>query len=299
MSSKKPTGLDSTAEVTPDLLERASALCPPALVVLHGSEADFGAHVLVKGPVTIGREPGVELCLQAEGVSRRHCRVYPQGAAHLVEDLGSRNGTLVNGERIVGPHRLVPGDRLHLGRCVIKFVGAGDLEGAFHARMDELAGTDDLTGLPSRRRFDAALEQTLKDAAATASPLAFLAIDLDELKKINDRHGHQLGAYVIARVGRLLGEVLGSQGAACRFGGDEFVAFLRGHDLAGGCVLAERVRAELSARAVELNGVRVRPTLSIGVAAFPDQARTAGELLARADEALYRAKRGGRDRVAT
>ena len=146
MSGDKRKDIDRTAEVTPDLLERASALRPPALVVLHGSEADLGAHVLVKGPVTVGREPGVELCLQAEGVSRRHCRVYPEGAAHYVEDLGSRNGTLVNGERIDAPRSLQAGDRLLLGRCVIKFVGPGDLEGEFHARMDELAGTDDVGG---------------------------------------------------------------------------------------------------------------------------------------------------------
>jgi len=299
MSKKKRQDVERTAEVSAELLERAAAARPAALVGLGGSEADLGAHVLVKGSVTVGREPGLDLCLQSEGVSRRHCRVWRRGAAHVVEDLGSRNGTLVNGERIESPRQLAPGDRLALGRCVVKFVGPGDLEGAFHERMDELAGTDDLTGLPSRRRFDAALERAVKDAAATASPLAFLAVDLDGLKQLNDQHGHQLGAHVISVVGKLLGAVVGAEGLACRFGGDEFVAFVRGNDQAQGCALAERLRAALAAAAVELNGVHVRPTLSIGVAAFPAQAQNGADLLARADEALYRAKRAGRDRVST
>jgi diguanylate cyclase (GGDEF)-like protein len=98
---------------------------------------------------------------------------------------------------------------------------------------------------------------------------------------------------VISVVGKLLGAVVGAEGLACRFGGDEFVAFVRGNDQAQGCALAERLRAALAAAAVELNGVHVRPTLSIGVAAFPAQAQNGADLLARADEALYRAKRAG------
>jgi two-component system, cell cycle response regulator len=298
MTEKKTEGRDSTKELVPTSLGLVPSLSS-ALVVVHGSEADLGVHVLLEGPATIGREPGLELTLNAEGVSRKHCRVFGKAKSWFVEDLGSTNGTFVNGERVRKRRRLKAGDRLYLGRCVIKFTGADELEVGFHARMDELAGSDELTGLPSKRRFDAALLLAVKDAAATRSPLALLAVDLDGLKQVNDRFGHAVGAHTIHVVGRLLAEVIGAEGLACRFGGDEFVAFLRGKDKAGGCAVAERIRAGLAATKVEKDGARVEPTLSVGVASFPDSAQTAEELFLRADEALYRAKRAGRDRVET
>jgi diguanylate cyclase (GGDEF)-like protein len=272
-----------------------------SLVVLQGSESDIGTHVLLDKEITLGRDPRVELPLQDDGISRRHCRVTFDGGHYLVEDLRSTNGTLVNGEQLRGKRALEAGDRIYLGGCVVKFTHSDALEVGYHAQMDALVGTDDLTGLNAKRRFDAAYVRALDTARALRRPLAVMMLDLDGLKLINDTHGHPVGAHTIAEVGKLIGQVVSghSVGAACRFGGDEFAAFLPGMGKPEGKEVAETIRTWVARHRFEKDGVIVKPTLSIGVSAFPEDGRTADLLLRRADEALYRAKKTGRDRVHT
>ena len=272
-----------------------------ALVVLQGSESEIGTHVMLDKPVTIGRDPKTELPLQDEGISRRHCKVFYEKEKNvfIIEDLNSTNGTLLNGKRVSGQKRLEAGDRIYLGACVVKFTYSDALEVGYHAQMDQLVGTDDLTGLIAKRRFDAAYVRAVEDARATQSPIAVMMLDLDGLKLINDTHGHPVGAYTIAEVGKLIGQVVSAHGAACRFGGDEFAAFLPGLSKRDGKEVGESIRALVAGHRFEKDGVVVRPTISIGISAFPDDGATADLLLRRADEALYRAKKTGRDRVRT
>jgi diguanylate cyclase (GGDEF)-like protein len=269
-----------------------------ALVVLHGSDGDIGTHVMIDRAITLGRDPAVELPLHDEGISRRHCRVAPLEAKFVLEDLRSTNGTLLNGEQVIaGGHELSPGDRIYLGACVVKFTYSDALEVGYHAQMDTLIGTDDLTGLIAKRRFDAAYLRAVENARVQSEELAVMMLDLDGLKQINDAHGHPVGAHTIAEVGRVIGSVVGQAGAACRFGGDEFAVFLPGYGKADAKKLGEKIRVRIAERAFEKDGVVVRPTISAGLAAFPDDGETADVLLAKADEALYRAKRAGRNRV--
>jgi diguanylate cyclase (GGDEF)-like protein len=269
-----------------------------ALVVLQGSEGDIGTHVLLDRPVVIGRDPSVELPLVDEGISRRHCTVTCKEGVFWLEDLRSTNGTVLNGESLVkAPKELKPGDRIHLGSCVVKFTFSDALEVGYHAQMDTLIGTDDLTGLIAKRRFDAAYVRAVDAARASGGKLAVLMLDLDGLKQINDTHGHPVGAHTIAEVGRLIGSAIGSRGAACRFGGDEFAAFLPGMTKAQARAVAESIRVQLGKHHFEKDGVVLRPTISIGVSALPEDGVAPDPLLQRADEALYRAKRTGRDRV--
>ncbi|HEX4459296.1 MAG TPA: GGDEF domain-containing protein [Polyangia bacterium] len=272
-----------------------------ALVVLQGSESEIGTHVMLERGVTIGRDPRAELTLQDEGISRRHCRVFhdKEKNAFFVEDLGSTNGTLLNGKRVPSAKRLEAGDRIYVGACVVKFTFSDALEVGYHAQMDVLVGTDDLTGLVAKRRFDAAYVRAVEDARLTEGVLAVLMLDLDGLKKINDTHGHPVGAHTIAEAGKLIGQVVSPHGAACRFGGDEFAAYLPGLTKRNATRVAESIRSVVSRHRFEKDGVVVRPTISIGVAAFPDDGGAADVLLRKADEALYRAKKTGRDRVKT
>ncbi len=272
-----------------------------ALVVLQGSESDIGTHVVLEKPVTIGRDPACELPLQDDGISRRHCRVSRAGDGDhfLVEDLRSTNGTLLNGEPLKLSTRLRAGDRIYLGACVVKFTDSDALEVAYHAQMDQLAGTDDLTGLIAKRRFDASYVRALGVARALRKSLVVMMLDLDGLKQINDAHGHPVGAFTIAEVGKIIGTVVSPQGAACRFGGDEFAAFLAGRSKDDGIAVGEAIRKWVGTHKFQKDGIIVKPTISIGVAAFPEDGRTPEMLLRRADEALYRAKKTGRDRVRT
>jgi diguanylate cyclase (GGDEF)-like protein len=270
-----------------------------ALVVLRGSESDIGTHALLDRPVTLGRDPQAELPLHDEGISRRHCRVTNDGEHFFVEDLRSTNGTLLNGRRLEAPTRLEAGDRIYLGQCVVKFTHADAHEVGYHAQMDALVGTDDLTGLIAKRRFDAAFARAFAAARANKQRLAVMMLDLDGLKQINDTYGHPVGAYTIAEVGKLIGRVIADRGAACRFGGDEFAAFFPGRSKAEGARIGEAIRTAVAEHVFEKDGVQLRPTVSIGVAALPEDARTSETLLRKADEALYRAKKTGRNRVRT
>src|SRR5260370_23283668 len=118
-----------------------------ALVVLQGSESEIGTHVMLDRPVTVGRDPKIELSLQDEGISRRHCRIFfdKDKGTFFLEDLESTNGTLLNGKRFQGAKRLEGGDRIYLCACVVKFTFSDALEVCYHAQMDVLVRTDDLT----------------------------------------------------------------------------------------------------------------------------------------------------------
>jgi diguanylate cyclase (GGDEF)-like protein len=251
--------------------------------------------------VTIGRDPKIELPLQDEGISRRHCRITfeKDKTQFVVEDLGSTNGTLLNGKKVTGKQRLSGGDRIYLGACVVKFTYSDELEVGYHAQMDALVGTDDLTGLIAKRRFDAAFVRAVDDARHMRKGLAVMMLDLDGLKQINDTHGHPVGAYTIAEVGKLIGRIISPRGAACRFGGDEFAAFMPGVAKREAKQIGESIRAAVNGHHFEKGGAVVKPTISIGISLFPDDGDSAELLLRRADEALYRAKKTGRDRVVT
>jgi diguanylate cyclase (GGDEF)-like protein len=164
-----------------------------------------------------------------------------------------------------------------------------------------LAQTDALTGLPNFRALSARLDQELKRAARYANPLGAVMIDIDHLKLLNDVHGHDIGNRAIAAVARHLRDNLRETDFAARFGGDEFVVLLPHQTAPESAVFAERIRTGVGQIRVliESNGACPRLTVSAGVACYwADRGNsTAAELLQIADEALYQAKRAGRDRV--
>ena len=302
MSASDPDSLPDTIKLEALKQSLAPRQTLATLVVVQGSEADLGAHARVEGRVRIGRDPQVELTLTDARASKHHAAVEVVAGRrgrvrYEVEDLGSTNGTLLNGKKVKGRQRLEDGDKLTLASTVLRFALADEVDASFHAQVEAMLSMDELTGLLAHRRFEGALDEAIKTAHARAGPLALLVLDLDGLKAINDAHGHATGASTIGQVGRLLTKVLAGRGIATRFGGDEFVAFLPGLDRAEGAKVAEELRARVEAHRFERAGVVVHPTVSIGVAAFPQSAMAAGPLFEAADRALYRAKTKGRNRV--
>jgi diguanylate cyclase (GGDEF)-like protein len=172
-----------------------------------------------------------------------------------------------------------------------------ETEGRYLRRIARLAGADDLTGLLAKHRFDSLLDETIRNARATGVPLSALMMDMDGLKQINDRHGHRMGANTIAKVGALIREILAGLGEAARFGGDEFCAYLPGMTLESAMRVGARIRREVEAAEFTLEEHSVKATISIGVATLDEGIRSGGDLLGRADEALYRAKAMGRNAV--
>jgi diguanylate cyclase (GGDEF)-like protein len=166
-----------------------------------------------------------------------------------------------------------------------------------HEETRELAVTDPLTGLHNRRHFLSRLESHVSRAKRYDEELALLLLDLDELKKINDHHGHHVGDRALVRVAELLRETLRETDEKARLGGDEFALLL----LQAGAELALRVTERVRSRVerLELEGALdgLGLTASIGVALYPRDGSDDEELLRLADEALYRAKRRGRNQL--
>jgi two-component system, cell cycle response regulator len=284
-----------------ELLKYQQQMAKPArkvgsLVVIDGTQADLGAHAPVDPEAEIGREPG-GLQLRDRKSSRRHALVARRGEIYLIRDLGSTNGTFLNGVPLMGEQPLRDGDKIVLGQTVIKFNIVDDTEAGYLKQMEQLVQTDDLTGLMAKHRFDAALAEAIQAAATAGQPVAALMMDMDGLKAINDRHGHHVGAFTIGRVGVLIGRILHGWGEACRFGGDEFSAFLPRAEKQTAMAVGERIRKEVEAAEIVYGPVQVRARISIGVAERPPHVTDVEGFLALADQALYRAKAKGRNTV--
>jgi two-component system, cell cycle response regulator len=273
--------------------QRGSLLC------IAGTNADLGMHLVVEDQVQIGREPPCGLQLHDGGISRAHAAVERRGTSYVLRDLGSTNGTLVNGVRLVGEHELQEGDKIHLSQSVLKFTLVDETEAVYLRQVDQLVGTDDLTGLLSKHRFDAILKEAIRTALAARVPLSAMMMDMDGLKAVNDRHGHHAGAETIRQVGGIIGRILAGRGEACRFGGDEFSAFVTGADLAAATEVAERIRREVEELRVLWQGSQLIVSISIGIVTLSPAVPEAAALLHLADQALYRAKASGKNRVCT
>ena len=173
-----------------------------------------------------------------------------------------------------------------------------------NAALEQLSLTDPLTGLGNRRFFDEQLAREIEDARASGRSLALVCLDIDHFKAINDRHGHPVGDKVLALIARHLRDGLRPLDVLARTGGEEFCVIAPRTDLAGAMALAERLRtAVASASPLHIGRDRIEARLSGGVAMLGDVPEgLPGEVLAqrlydRADQALYLAKRAGRNRV--
>ena len=269
----------------------------PSVVVILGP--DVGARAVLSRSMELGRDPACELPLHDDNVSWRHARIEDRGGGEwAVVDLGSTNGTLVNGQPHAGAV-LHPGDRVFVGKTVLE-VQQDALRDAQAAEIERLVSIDELSGLWVKRRFDAQLESCVTAVlTGAATTLSVVVMDMDGVKGINDTHGHSMGAYAIGETGALIGAELHGLGFATRFGGDEFAAALPGHSKERAAAVAETIRAAVGRHVYEKGGVRVQPGLSCGVATMPGDATTAEALFQAADQAMYRAKRAGKNRVAT
>lgn len=269
-----------------------------SLLVVQGAEIDLGRHVLCDRPITIGRDERADLTLSDGSISRAHCTVErTETGRYAVIDLGSTNGTALNGEKIRGRMPLGPGDKIFLGASVIRFAYADSLDLQFHSRLEEMVSTDPLTGMSSKRQYDATYSAAVDKAAAEESPLVVMVMDMDGLKQINDTHGHEMGGFVIAETAGIIRQVMEPHGSLCRFGGDEFVGCFPGLDKSRAMRLAEEVRGKVAAHPFVRDGVRVEPTVSIGAAAYPGDVDDPAQLFGAADMAMYEAKRSGKNRV--
>jgi diguanylate cyclase (GGDEF)-like protein len=170
---------------------------------------------------------------------------------------------------------------------------------SLHETVERQAVTDELTGLANARAFRSILAREIERSRRFHSPLGLVMVDLDDFKQVNDVHGHQQGDEVLASVAAVLRDFSRDIDAPARYGGEELAVVLPQTDAEGAAQLAERMREAVERLRVPRvgGGEALRVTASFGVAAVPESAFDEEELVAAADAALYRAKRGGKNRV--
>jgi len=261
----------------------------------------IGSRVfLPEGETVLGRSESCTVVLGVESVSRRHCSILVSGGEVRVLDLGSTNGTWLNGRRLQAdePARIEVGDRLEIGEVVYKLLREGDVEAAYLEELRRLAVTDALTGAYNRRYLIEHLEKEVARCLRHRRPLALLIFDVDHFKRLNDTYGHLAGDRILEELAaRIRLRFLRKVDVFARYGGEEFVIVLTETDARQARAAAERLRSLVADEPFQLEGGSVEVTVSVGVAALDAETTGAGALLARADENLYRAKREGRNRV--
>ena len=165
------------------------------------------------------------------------------------------------------------------------------------SRAKLLAETDELTGLLNMRGFSIAANRLFGQALRYNRAATILMIDSDNLKMVNDTHGHEAGNRLLKQLTRLVQAELRYTDVLARYGGDEFVVLLPETPSAGALDVASRIREAIASAPLEIDGKRVGCTVSIGLASHPADGNSMDAVVARADRAMYQAKRGGRNRV--
>jgi two-component system cell cycle response regulator len=291
--------LDDTTRMAPAQEAGPPDAQPAAacLVVLSGSNVGE-MYRLEKDQVVVGRGDKVDLRLVDDGISREHVRFSKEEGRIILEDLGSTNGTYCNGQRVTR-QPLSEGDKILIGSTtILKFSYQDKLDEMFQRQMSESALRDGLTRAFNKRYFTDRIESEFQYAIRHRTPLSLIFLDIDHFKKINDQHGHQAGDHVLAQLSTLVMSMLGEEETFARYGGEEFAIVARGAELAAATELSERLRAAVEAHPFKFASTTLPVTISVGVARAPGPGMAAsGDLVARADEAMYAAKRSGRNRV--
>ncbi len=267
------------------------------LIVLAGGNVGE-MYRLDEGETFLGRGQTATIKLMDDGISRKHARIVQQGGEVMIEDMRSSNGTIVNGAP-VSTQLLKDGDKIRLGSTtILKFTYNDQLDESFQQQMYEAALRDGLTKAFNKKYFLDRLETEIAYARRHQAHLSLLMFDVDHFKRVNDTHGHLAGDYVLAKLAKVASAAVRTEDIFARYGGEEFGVICRGVSLPNAGILAERLRANVEATVFDHDGTRMPVTISVGVAGHPETpVETVAQLIEAADQALYEAKRAGRNRV--
>jgi diguanylate cyclase (GGDEF)-like protein len=291
------TAVGAIPDITAALAKKAKGQ-RPWLVVVSGA-GSIGKMYALEHQLLIGRSVQCQVELNEDGVSRRHAQLEltPEGHVQIV-DLGSRNGTFVNGVPVTR-ETLRDGDKIQIGGTIIlKFSYQDELDEALQRNLYESATRDPLTHAVNKRGFADSLTKEFGFAHRHGRPLSVVVFDVDHFKRVNDTHGHPAGDYVLKRLGEVVVASIRVEDLFARVGGEEFAIVLRDIPLERAVDCAERLRGAIEQTVFQVGEARIPVTVSVGVATLDATAHAKpDELVGAADKALYEAKRTGRNRV--
>jgi len=287
-------------KISPSLVQEEApqpAVRDLAYVILLAGNDVGKIFKLNQGETLLGRAPQAGISLVGESISRRHAILHLDGMNIDVEDLGSSNGTYVNGQLITRV-RLSDGDKIRVGdTTILKFSFHDHLDESFQQLMYDAALRDGLTAAYNKRYFIEHLSKEIRFARRHNTRVALVMIDIDHFKRINDTHGHLAGDAVLADFGKLAPRLLRAEDVFARYGGEEFAILTRGITLEQAGQLAERLRAAVAEHEFPVGENVLKCTISLGVAALSADMSDGLALVKAADAALYAAKRAGRNCV--
>jgi diguanylate cyclase (GGDEF)-like protein len=268
------------------------------VVVIYASEPGLlgKRYVLDKSPLRIGRGGDNHIVLDGDSVSRRHSHFERRSNGWFIVDDGSTNGTFLNEEQIKREAGLNNGDRVKVGPTILKYLSGLDAEAKYHEEIYRMTIVDGLTQIHNKRYLFEALDKELIRARRYDRQLSLLIFDIDYFKNINDQYGHLAGDYVLRELARIVQERIRRDEVFARYGGEEFVIALPETSLQGAETLAENLRARVETHGFSFQGERIPVTISVGCAVLGEE-KSAADLIQLADDKLYEAKRGGRNRV--
>ncbi|MEJ7597632.1 MAG: GGDEF domain-containing protein [Kofleriaceae bacterium] len=270
------------------------------LVNLHPPGPDIGRRIpLLEVQYVVGRDTDAGLVVSRSSVSRQHARLFSdEHAGWWVEDLGSTNGTFVNEIRVSGVTQLSDADQVRFGDAIYKFLAGSNIESAYHEAIHNMAIQDGMTGIHNKRYFMEFLEREIAVCTRHNHPLTLVMFDVDHFKQVNDTFGHLAGDAVLKDLAGRIRPRIRREDLFARYGGEEFACVLPSTALSGGVVFAEHLRTLLEERPTSFEDQLIPFTVSLGVTTLHRETGVDPvALIKRADDNLYAAKRGGRNRV--
>lgn len=291
---------------------------PPATEVLSDRRSKIerqyrnSLFVMLQGPavgqifplfldeMTIGRDKQANICLDDASVSRLHARIRNSGESIELTDLGSTNGTWVNGENCA-QRTLKDQDHVQIGSSVAKFVSAASTEQPYYEEAYRQAYMDKVLLVYNKHYCLQRLDEELLRCRHDGLTLSLLIFDADHFKKLNDTYGHLAGDAALVHLMSIVKSHTRSTDALCRYGGEEFALILPDTGLSTAYAVAEHIRSRVAKTPLEFFDQTISVTISTGVASFvPSEAKNLIDresLIQEADHALYLAKLGGRNRT--
>jgi diguanylate cyclase (GGDEF)-like protein len=293
----------SSAPTSPGITTPGKAsVAMPALTMLEGEEASR-TWLLGEKAIVIGRDLVCDIALADAKSSRKHARVQWMNVAEAdappevwIEDLGSTNGTWVNGQRLEEPVRLYERDKVLIGSSLFGYSLKIDEELEAQRRLVQRATTDPLTAMNNQEVFDRALRREFERARRHTRPLSLLYLNLDHFADVNDTHGRRVGDLVLRQIGRILRDNLRISDMSARMGGDEFAVMLPETPVDAALIVAERLRRCIQDFPMMLGPDPVQITVSTGVATLDGALTHPDAFVDLASRAAYRAKELGRNR---
>ncbi|MFH1222911.1 MAG: GGDEF domain-containing protein [Pseudomonadota bacterium] len=299
MADKSKKGKDKTNIISSNTLNVKLETAKKDKASLRQMNGTFigRKYPVAKGSTLVGRDPGLDITVQEESVSRRHAELIYDGESLQVIDLDSTNGTFIN-DKPVKNKTAGHGDMIRFGNIIFKYIPAGSIETVFHDELSNLAHLDGLTGCFNRKYILDYLDTEVKRCQKLELPLSLIMLDLDFFKDINDKYGHLAGDYVLKETVKLIREkVLRASDVLGRYGGEEFCVVMSEATTRTAMEVAERIRKAVEKHDYTFDGKKLSISISAGVSSIAKTSDTSKVLIGSADSALYRAKETGRNKV--